>query len=365
MIPWRQPWLKWLLLLLLWTVFGLASACQQYLLRSKIGLPVTWGYALEKNFADWYAWALLSIPALWLARRLPIERHHWLRNLAAHLLGGAAFSFGWMALRAGLEEWLTRNDIQPVTFAAAFSHALAATFFLNLLIYWAAVLAQHALSYYTKFRERELHAVELESRLTQARLQALQMQLNPHFLFNTLNAISALVRKDADAADRMITRLSELLRYTLASTDTQEVPLRQEIDFLGRYLEIQQARFGPRLSIRHEIADETLDGLVPNLVLQPLVENAIEHGITPHARPGEIVLRAVRRGEELELAVQDNGGGLLPNRPVEENVGLGNTRARLQQLYGSRQRLELLNGAQGGLTVRITVPWRVESRAST
>ena len=337
------------------------QARQQYLIRSKIGLPVTWGYALEKNFADWYAFALLSVPALWLARRLPIERHHWLRNLGVHLAGGAAFSFGWMALRAGLEEWLTRNDIQPVTFAAAFSHALVATFFFNLLIYWVIVLAQHALSYYTKFRERELHAVELESRLTQARLQALQMQLNPHFLFNTLNVISALVRKDADAADRMITRLSELLRYTLESTDTQEVPLRQEMDFLDRYLEIQQARFGNRLTVRREISPETLDGLVPNLILQPLVENALEHGITPHARPGEIVLHAVRRGDELELEVRDNGSGLPPNKPLEENVGLGNTRARLQQLHGSRQRLELRNGAGGGVTVRITLPWRTDS----
>jgi LytS/YehU family sensor histidine kinase len=261
-------------------------------------------------------------------------------------------------LRAVLEEWQTRGELYPVTFSAAFSRALVATFFFNLLVYWGVIAGQNAFAYYTKFSEREVHAAALEARLTEARLQALQMQLNPHFLFNTLNAISSLMHKDVEAADRMIVQLSDLLRYALESTNEQEVPLQQELDFLNRYLEIQRARFGDRLVVRHEIAPETLSASVPNLVLQPLVENAIQHGIEPHARPGQIVLRARRENGVLDLEVQDNGVGLANGAAPEEGVGLSNTRARLQQLYGSGQRLELLNAPDGGLIVHIRIPWR-------
>jgi two-component system LytT family sensor kinase len=225
------------------------------------------------------------------------------------------------------------------------------------LIYWGIVIAQHAFGYYWKLHEREIQTAELETRLTGARLQALQMQLNPHFLFNTLNAISSLMHKDVEAADRMIAQLSDLLRYTLESTGEQEVSLRQELDFLDRYLQIQQARFGDRLTVNRKIALETLDGRVPNLILQPLVENALQHGIAPHARSGRIELRAQRQGDRLQLEVQDNGGGLSKQKPSREGVGLANTRARLQQLYGANQCLELADAEGGGVVVRVSVPW--------
>lgn len=355
----NKPWLKWLLLFALWTLVGLAFAGQAYLSREKAGNPAPWSFVLGRALADWYLYALLSVPALWLARRFSFRGGNWTAAVALHLLASAAFSISYMALRALVAQWQTRHEIEPVSFSAAFSSAFVATFFFNLLIYWVIILAQHAFAYYDELRERELHTAELETRLTEARMQALQMQLNPHFLFNTLNAISTLVHKDADAADRMIGQLSELLRYTLESTDAQEVSLRQELDFLGRYLEIQKVRFGERLTVRHEIAPETLDVLVPNLILQPLVENAIEHGISPHARPGEIVLRAARQDGRLELQVQDNGGGLPKGKSIEESVGLGNTRARLQQLYGGQQQLELRNADKGGMNVKIIVPWHV------
>jgi LytS/YehU family sensor histidine kinase len=248
--------------------------------------------------------------------------------------------------------------MDPLTFGAAFSQALVAARFFTFLIYWGIVIGQHAFAYYQKFHERELHAAELETRLTQARLQALQMQLNPHFLFNTLNAISSLMHKDVEAADRMIVQLSDLLRYALESTEAQEVPLRQELDFLDRYLDIQRARFGERLVICHEVEAETLTARVPNLVLQPLVENAIQHGLEPRARAGQIVLRARRRDEALEVEVQDNGVGLANGATPTEGIGLSNTRARLEQLYGSRQRLDFLDAPGGGLVVRIRIPWR-------
>jgi two-component sensor histidine kinase len=358
-----RPWLKWLLLFGLWTLVGLAFAGQAYLSRERAGSPAPWSFVLGRALADWYVYAALSVPALWLARRFSLERGRWKVGVGIHLFASAIFSLSYMALRALIAQWQTRGEMDPASFSTAFSNAFVATFFFNLLIYWVIVLAHHAFAYYDKLRERERQTAELETRLTEARLQALQMQLNPHFLFNTLNAISALVHKDADAADRMIGQLSELLRYALESTNAQEVPLRQELDFLSRYLEIQQARFGERLSVRREIEPETLDAHVPNLVLQPLVENAIEHGIGPHARPGQIILRAVRRENRLELQVQDNGGGLPKHAGLEENVGLGNTRARLEQLYGPSQQLELKNGSQGGLTVRITIPWRTAANA--
>ena len=162
----------------------------------------------------------------------------------------------------------------------------------------------------------------------------------------------------------MIVHLSDLLRYALESTEAQEVPLRQELDFLDRYLKIQQARFGDRLAVRHEISDETLDARVPNLVLQPIVENAIEHGIAPHARIGEIVLRARRRDGQLELEVQDNGSGLSVDKPLVDGIGLSNTRARLLQLYGPAHELQLANDGGGGLVVRIRIPWQADAKPS-
>src|SRR5262249_40591374 len=199
----------------------------------------------------------------------------------------------------------------------------------------------------------ELKASQLEARLAQAQLQALKMQLHPHFLFNTLHAISALMRKDVEEADRMITRLSDLLRLTLENVGAQEATLRQELEILGRYLEIEQRRFGDRLQVKMEIEPETLDARAPNLILQPLVENAIRHGIAPRSAPGLIEIRASRAGDKLELQVRDNGVGLPTDHrePIKEGVGLANTRARLEQLYGAAYRFEVNNFYRCGMIV--------------
>src|SRR6266851_5442556 len=326
--PVKKSWLKWLALFALWTFIGLSFASQHYLSQSKIGRPVTWSFAVSRALADWYVYALLSVPALWLA------------------------------LRAEVEQWLSQKSLTPISFAEAFSRALVALFVYNLLIYWVIVSISHAVEYYRKYQERELGAAELEKRLAQAKLQALQMQLNPHFLFNTLNSISSLMHKDVEAADRMIAQLSDLLRHTLESSDAQEVALEEELDFLRRYLDIQQTRFGERMKVEMEIAPETLAARVPNLILQPLVENAIRHGIAPRAAPGRIVLSAQRQGEWLELEVRDNGEGLPENQPPAEGIGLSNTRARLQQLYPQRFRLRFGPALEGGLAVRIQIPFR-------
>ena len=353
-----NSWSQGVLFFMFWTLLGLAFAAQLFLSRSGIGSPVSWEFAVGRALADWYVYGLLSLPALWLAKQFHIERSHWRRSVLVHLVASAAYSVLWMVLRSLIEGWQSRGEPGSLSFAVAFSHALFATFFFNLLIYWAIISVAHTLAYYRKFAERELRTAELESSLTQARLQALQMQLNPHFLFNTLNSISSLMHLDVEAADRMIARLSELLRYALESTNSQEVPLSEELHFLDRYLEIQQRRFGERLTVQREIQPDTLTGLVPTLVLQPLVENSIRHGIEPRARPGQIVLRAQRRGNTLALEVSDNGVGLQGKQEFNEGVGLSNTRARLEQLYGEAHRFEFSESPDGGLVVRVNIPWR-------
>lgn len=351
----QQRWLRFLLAFAFWTLIGVAFAGQLYLSKAKVGDPVPWSFALGRSLADWYVFALLSLPAFWMARRFSLGDQRWALNLVTHLAASALFSVAWMALRAALEVWFTRGDANAVSFNAAFNRALVTTFFYNLLIYWVIITVGYAFDYYRKFSERAVRAAELEKRLTEARLQALQMQLNPHFLFNTLHAISALMHQDVEAADRMLVKLSDLLRRALDTTNTQEVTLREELEFLRNYAAIEQTRFGERLKIEMEVAPETLDALVPNLVLQPLLENAIRHGIEPHARDGRIAIHVQRENDLLRLEVRDNGGGL--NGSVVEGVGLSNTRARLKQLYGTRQSFALANAPDHGVVVTVLLPF--------
>ena len=350
--PVQQLWLKVLLAGAFWTLLGLAFASQFYFSSARFGNPVSVGWAVAHSLADWYVFAALSLPAIWLARQFTIESPHRARSAFVHVISSVAFSLVYMILRGAIATWQSPN----ASFRESFSFLLFKTWHLNLAVYWVIVAVSHAFNYARKFRERELRAAELEKRLTEARLQALQMQLNPHFLFNTLHAISSLMHKDVEAADRMLVQLGDLLRHALESTDTQEVTLREELDFLSRYAQIEQTRFGDRLKIEMNIATETLDALVPNLVLQPLLENAIRHGIEPHARSGRIEVTAERHGDSLKLEVRDNGGGLV-NGKVAEGVGLSNTRTRLQQLYSEHQSFQLANVANGGVAVRVTLPF--------
>jgi LytS/YehU family sensor histidine kinase len=217
-----------------------------------------------------------------------------------------------------------------------------------------------ALTFYRRSEERERQALGLEARLADAKLEALRMQLHPHFLFNTLNAISTLVHKDPNAADEMIGNLSELLRATL-DTAEQEIALRQELAFLDRYLEIQQVRFGERLRIEREVDAAALDAHVPTLILQPLAENAIRHGIEPDPAPGVVSIRARRNGDRLILTVANNGAAAKMPAKSESGIGLTNTQARLQQLYGANCRLTFNSGAEGGFRVEIEIPFREQA----
>jgi len=253
------------------------------------------------------------------------------------------------------------------------------TTLLDLIAYGAIIGLAHSVHFYRRFREREHRALFLESNLAKARLGALQAQLHPHFLFNSLNAVVTLVRRDPKLAEAMLTSLSDLLRLTLSQSERQEVSLREELNFVERYMEIQQTRFGDRLHFERTIQPTTLESMVPTLLLQPLLENAIRHGIEPAERPGLVRLSAFREQGSLVLVVEDDGVGLtkatqqpptpsariLPGSKARNGIGLPNLRARLEALYAGRYGFDISSPTTGGVLVRIEIPFRREGPSQT
>ena len=227
-----------------------------------------------------------------------------------------------------------------------------------MMTYWTIVGLGHALRYHYEAQNRALTASQLETRLVEAQLQTLQRQLQPHFLFNTLNTVSALMHRNVEAADAMLAQLGDLLRLSFETVDVQEVSLAQELDFLRKYVAIEQVRFRERLRVTFDVAPGLDDCLVPNLLLQPLVENAIRHGIGPRVEPGHVLVRAVRTGATLELEVRDDGVGVPESRLADlaHGVGLSNTRSRLAHLYGNRHQFTVSRPPGGGLSVAIVIP---------
>ncbi|HEY5552685.1 MAG TPA: histidine kinase [Opitutaceae bacterium] len=339
-----------------WTIVGLAFASQFYLSSTMLGRSVTWVQALSYSLGDWYVWAVLSVPILLLARRFPADGRHPWRTAAIHLAAALVFSLVYVALRAAVGLAHSRLIDEPVAFMEVFRPLLVKTFPFNLLIYGVIISASHAIDYYRKYHERTVHALELEKHLAEARLQALLRQLKPHFLFNTLNGIASLMHSDVDAADRMLVRLGELLRLTMSHPGQPLTRLADEIGFIDKYLEIERIRFRDRLSVSMDVEPGALDAEVPSLILQPLVENAIRHGIEPHARPGRIEIIAHRGAAGLELIVRDNGGGMPAGGFTREGIGIANTRERLRELYGDRHRFVIENRPEGGLLVKINLP---------
>lgn len=347
----------------IWTLIGLSFAGQFYISSANAGSPVSWRQALAWSLGDWYVFALLSWPASRWIQSHPLRRASWWRPALQHLIAGAVFSLLYMVLRAWVGQWQGQWSGRSATFADAFSPLLVKTWHFNILIYGVLLAVVQALENARRFQERAQRAAELERGLVQARLQALQMQLNPHFLFNTLHSISTLMHRDVELADRMIARLANLLRYSLDHSETREVTLERELEALELYLDIEQTRFGPRLTTRFDIAPETREALVPNLILQPMVENAVRHGLEPTGRPGQIEILSSLRGGRLQLEIADNGRGW--SGASREGVGLSNTRARLQALYGDDAKLEAGPRAEGGSVVRISMPFHKEPRAET
>jgi LytS/YehU family sensor histidine kinase len=247
--------------------------------------------------------------------------------------------------------------LEQLTFPLFLKMAFADQFLRYILYYWAMIGVAHALDYYSKYRDGDLRTAQLEIGLARARLGLLKAQLQPHFLFNTLNAISALVYTDAEVADRMLARLGDLLRLALEDFGVQEAPLARELEVLRSYLDIEQTRLGHRLTVCWNVGPDTTNALVPTLLLQPLVENAIHHGIAPRSEPGRIEIVVWRHDGVLYLHVRDDGPG-LPAGPVKGGVGVANTRARLLHLYGAAQQLQIDNDPRGGCVVKVMLPYR-------
>ena len=344
-----------------WTLVGLLFGSQAVLYSLYTGTPrVT--LPLASALADWYMWALLTPAILALGRRFPLVRGGWWwRSLPVLFVASLVFTAVKIALRAGLGQLIPALPTMPLRVV------VLAQFHIQVATFWVILGIGAAFEYYAKFRERELRASQLESRLAQAQLEVLRMQLQPHFLFNTLHTISAFMQEgEIEAADRMISRLSDLLRLALESSGAHEVPLRQEMDFLKRYLEIQQIRFQDQLRVGLDVPDELLDACIPSLILQPLVENAIKHGVTARAEGGTVTLAVAREHDTLRVTIRDDGPGLSAGgarTASGSGVGLANTRARLEQLYGDRHRFSVANHPDGGVLAELSIPLRLDSRS--
>ena len=351
------------LVVLGWALFGGLHGTQLFFgIRAEgAGRDLSYGIFVASRVVTWLTWAALTPVVVWLSRRVPLARR--VRPIVIHLVAGALLALvrtvAVVAIMLVLSPWgpppADRN------LPSLYLGMLSSLFHIDLLIYWAIVGVVHALDSRERLRERELHASRVEARLAQAQLTNLRLQLQPHFLFNTLHAIASLVRDgEQRPAVTMIAGLSDLLRYSLDNAGRNVVPLDEELEVVQRYLEIQQTRFSDRLEVTLHVADDTRDAAVPTLLLQPLVENAIRHGIAASTGAGKLDVCARREGESLVIEVLNDGAPLRADWRTREGVGLASTRGRLEQLYGSEASLELENAAPSGVVARVRIPFTKE-----
>jgi two-component sensor histidine kinase len=344
-----------------WTLISLLAASQSYIASRSLGDEPQWGALLSQQLPAYLVWILLTPLVLFVARRYTLERGSLGLHVPVHVLAAAAcgllYVFAWMQWSwrvGGYRVDVSTSDVFWAFFRARFNVAF--------LIYWAIVGVEHAMSNYRRYRDGEVEASRARAELARTQLRALKMQLQPHFLFNTLHAAASLMDDDVRAARRVLARLSELLRATLESEGVQEQPLEAELDILRRYVEIEEIRFGDRLAVEWEVEEAAAYALVPPFLMQPLVENAIRHGVEPAAECGSVCVQARRADGRLTLAVEDDGPGLSLEGSTNGGTGIGlrNTRARLAQLYPEDHRFQLAESAHGGLRVEIEIPYRRE-----
>lgn len=357
-LRWRMRWYGWAYLIAtgLALFFGLQGF---WYYRGRDISEGLWEYLIP-YLATWWARALFAPAVFEVSRRFRIDGPRTGRALAGHLIGMLAVAFGATALNYAVFVCLMVISGWTESAMRVFGEASVTiwiTLMLRVTVYYAVVAGGYYLiDYYQRLRQRELLAARLESQLHQARLQALRSQLRPHFLFNTLNAISTLIHEDPRAADRMVTMLADLLRQGLADSTKQLVPLGEELELVDTYLAIEKVRFGPRLQVSREVDPGTLELPVPHFLLQPLVENALRHGLAPRATPGTVWIGARVDDGRLVLTVADDGVGAPSAASLREGVGLGATRARLEQLYGGS--FALFHGPRpgGGFEVVLRLP---------
>lgn len=340
---------------LFWTGFGVFFGMRSYLNHLLFGLPkqVDPVWMVEALLDGWY-WVALTFPIFWLAYRFRFSRRGWPLAVAVHAVAATAAALGNIGF-----DVVAARVLEGVW--APFSAYFRATFHADFQWYLLMLGAAYSFSHLRRLREGEVRAARLDERLAQARLEALKMQIQPHFLFNTLHTISELIHEDPDAAERMITRLGDLLRLTVDNAQSHEVTLAAEMDFLEAYLEIQRTRFNDRLEVLVSVEPETRGAMVPNLVLQPLVENAIRHGTASLGGRGRILVKTFTTGGRLRMEVHDNGAGVHadPRPRARQGVGVRNTRARLEQMYGDEAVLELTHCPIGGTIAAVEIPYRL------
>jgi two-component system, LytTR family, sensor kinase len=356
-----------------WTFIALLTSANTLVDPGGRNFPVMPTAPVAVAFIESYVWAVLTPLVFALTSHYPLERGHLLPRIALFFVVGML-----IAVAVDVVNGFMRFDVFHVA-RGRFADAgpmwrLRHLWFMNEFLVYIAILAGGlARDYFLRYRSRreqtirlQAQAAQLQAQLADARLAALRTQLNPHFLFNTLHAVSALVERDPRGVRRMIARLSELLRTTLEGAEEQEVPLSQELTFTQRYLEIMQIRFQGRLAIDSQVEPDVLDALVPNLILQPLVENAIKHGVSKIDEPGRIEIRARREGERLVLSVRDNGPPVGDTQlRAGEGVGMRNTRQRLSELYGSEQSLSLQAAGETGVLAEVIIPYHTRADLRT
>jgi len=340
-----------------WTIVALFFSTQVFMMYYSERQPIPYKQAFLVQGIGCFLWALVTPLVLWLARRFCIDRNQWFRKVALHFVVSLVLVSALISLHFVIYMILAgrASSITPMRLVGYLYPNLDRW----LLVYWLMLLMSHAFNYYNSYRKGELKASQLRTQLVQSQLEALKMQVQPHFLFNTLHSISALLSKDTDGARKMITRLGDFLRLTLENSGSMEVTLQQEIEFLNGYLEIERVRFQDRLTTEIRIDPAVLDARVPNLILQPIVENAMRHAVV-NSRSGHVEISAAARNGAVHIEVNDNGPGLHVDRTLEtrrgKGLGLTNTQARLVGLYGTAARFEMTNRPSGGLNVTIEIP---------
>ena len=340
------------------TLIALAFASSNYASYTFKHEPINAWDPIGYAATEWYLWALLCPLIFAVARRWPLTADTWPRRWVAYLLTWLVCHLVIASVYIVLERQWGTATIRAMPLDNMVLLYFTKRIAFSLLVFTAIVVVAHTMDLYRRYRDRERRTLQLETQLTRAQLEALKNQLHPHFLFNTLNTISALIHRDVEAADRVVSRLGDLLRLSLQEGE-QEVTLAQELSFLQHYLDIQHTRFQDRLRVEQDVEPGLLDALVPSLILQPLVENAVRHAIEPRSAAGLIAIRARRANGRISLEVSDDGPGMSPLKSGGcAGIGLNNTRARLEQLYGSEQRFTLANRDEGGVLVRMEFPFR-------
>ncbi len=342
------------------TLLGCTSVAWVYVGMNAWGRSYSFERALLAGLPDWYLWAAAAPLAFWLGERVRLERGGWLRAGGFHLLAGTLLALAELAVVTVFNLWAGVSSFAG-PFGDAYVRMIMQYFHFNLMIYSVIVAAAHAVRYYRSYRTQELEASRLQTELAQAHLMALQMQLQPHFFFNTLHTIATLVRDGrGEAATDTLARLGDLFRETLGNARRNEVALREELRFVDAYLDIERMRFADRLVVRMDVEPEALEARLPSMALQPLVENAIRHGIArdPSARLVEVEAR--RRNGSLRVVVRNEGPHYSAAGDGAEagGVGVSNVRARLHRLYGALGRLDVTAGPTGGAVAVLEVPFR-------